>query len=128
MKYIKSILEFAQLRHQMKKMTGDKKIDSYINRNFFLNDKLLDKIYIKKYKKTLKLYYFHNKDHNIIDKIKIRTSFMSILDFNNFLKLIIIDFFENHLKEIFKTSMLLRYGLYLPKYNISIILEIDYSL
>ena len=57
-------------------------IKKHINKKFNEDTKLIDNIYLKKYNKNIIIDWYHNKKHNLITRIKNRTSLKSITEFN----------------------------------------------
>ena len=89
---------------------------------FDLNSKLPTSIILKN-QSILKLKWYDTATHDLVKKIKERTSFASIEHFIEYLQNKLTEVFPYKLgKELFKTG---KYSIYLKEYNISIIIGFD---
>jgi len=68
------------------------------NKKFKKDAELLDKIYLKDYNKYIHFTWNHYSHHNLIDKIKGRTSFISMTEFNDFFEKIINNLIDDYFK------------------------------
>lgn len=107
----------------------DPRIEKYLNATFKNDAKLIDKIYIPRFKKDIKIEWFNYKYHNMISKIKGRTQIQSISEFNEIFRTAIIELFENHYNEIEqkKKNDWRRYSLFLKDRNLHIIISLCVS-
>lgn len=122
MKHIKSILEFARLSDTA--LSKDKLIKKLIDEPFKEDVRLIFDVYIKKYDKHIFIKWNDHKYHVIVDKIKNRTNFKSISEFNKYIEKAFKSFFDEHFDEIDNIKIPTRYALYLENKNFYIIVDI----
>lgn len=122
MKYIKSLLELAKIRDISK--SADKNILTKINKDFDIDTRLVFDIYIKNSDKHIIIKWNNTEIHPMLDRIKTRTSFKSISEFNFFIEKVFNELFDNHFKEIDNDG---RYALYLKVNNFYILVDIIFD-
>lgn len=89
---------------------------------FDLNSKLPTSIVLQN-QSILKVKWYDTATHNLVKKIRERTSFGSIDHFIEYLQNKLTEIFPDKLgKELFRTG---KYSIYLKEYNISIIIGFD---
>ena len=103
---MKYLLEFAKFRDVAK--TRDTVINNIINQSFKNDERLIVVVPFKNNKDIL-IKWHDTKDHPIIERVKKRTSFKSTSEFNEFIKKVIYNLFDNHFEEMDKSG---KYGLY----------------
>lgn len=113
-----NLLEEVRLEDILK--TNDPYINSFKKNKFDDSDKLIENIDLKENGSILnfKIFYNHSSNHDLIKRIKERTSLKSISEFNILFKRGLIEFFNNN--ETDKSS----YTLYYIEYNFSIIIHL----
>lgn len=122
MKHMKSLFEFAKLRDILK--TKDKELSIKCNKNFINNERLIYDIFLERHNKHIFLKWNDNENHDMIQKIKTRTSFCSTSEFNDFMEFAFNNFFDEKLKYITKNG---RYSLYFPNNKFYLIINIKYD-
>jgi len=108
------------------RVKGDSDLSNELNKikdkEFDLTQKLPKKIILDN-DSLLRISWYDTFKHDLVKKIKERTSFSSIDHFIEYLKEKLIDIFPYMLgKELFRSG---RYSIFLEEYNISIIIEFD---
>lgn len=108
------------------RVKGDSDLSNELNKikdkEFDLTQKLPRKIILDN-DSLLRISWYDTVKHDLVKKIKERTSFSSIDHFIEYLKEKLIDIFPYMLgKELFRSG---RYSIFLEEYNISIIIEFD---
>ena len=121
-KYLKFILE-AKLRDTFK--SNDDTFDDYKNTQFVDDCKLIDYVVIEDNNKILKIKWNDYKNHEIVEKLKLRSNLKSTSEWNNEFENIINDLFKNHFNELSKQYE--KYNIYVKNGNYSIITNIDYN-
>lgn len=112
---IKGESDFASELTRMKdaEFSFEKKLASFITLRKRLNNKKIQ----------FRLIYYDTAKHSLLDRIKNRSSFNSIEEFNEFLKRTINQIFPDKIgKEIFSTG---RYSLYSKEFNLSVIISFN---
>lgn len=112
---IKGESDFASELTRMKdaEFSFEKKLASFITLRKRLNNKKIQ----------FRLIYYDTAKHSLLDRIKNRSSFNSIEEFNEFLKRSINQIFPDKIgKEIFSTG---RYSLYSKEFNLSVIISFN---
>lgn len=94
-----------------------------INKNFD-NEKLINKIYLDSYDKTIKIIWNDKEGHRIKSKIKTRSQILSIKHFNEIFTQVINQLFELYFLDIKQNIDI--YDLYLTESNLHIITKINY--
>ena len=118
---MKHILEFARFSDMV--ITKDEEIIKHINKKFINDTRLIYKVDLKDYNKTLILKWHDVYDHSIPKKIEERTHFKSISEFNSFIEKVFKDLFDNHFNEITRDDNI--YGLYFIERQFTIIMDIS---
>lgn len=105
--------------------SNDDYFNKFINTKFVDDDKLIQYINLEKFgNKIIGIEYNNYDGHLIKDKIKNRTNFKSISEFNTFLEEILNKLFNNF-EEI--DEKVHKYNIYSINYNISLIFYINYE-
>jgi hypothetical protein len=102
------------------------KSDASINRDFEYDTDLISSVYLENFDKTIHLSWNHvEKDHDMYLKVKDRTSYNSISEFNEEFQKIINDLFDNYFYKI--TNKKIFYDLYLTESDFHILTIIKYD-
>lgn len=123
MKHLMKLLEFARISDVT--ISNDRYIKNIINSKFEEGEKFIDLINIKKNYKILTLNWFNNNKHDIIEKIKERTRFGSISEFNKAVEKAFKKIIPSEIARDIDRSG--RYALYFTLHNFYLIIEIDYK-
>lgn len=101
--------------------------NEYKNKSFVIDDDLIESVVLDKYDfKIINIKWNNYPGHSIInDKIKTRTNFKSVSEFNGYFTLVIEDLFDNHFYEL--NEEFEKYNVHLVNKNISIIIKFDYD-
>jgi hypothetical protein len=100
--------------------------DEFKNKSFVIDDNLIERIVLDKYDfKIINIKWNNYTGHSINDKIKTRTNFKSVSEFNEYFTLVIEDLFDNHFYELNREFE--KYNIHLVNKNISIIIKFDYD-
>jgi hypothetical protein len=121
-RYSKFILE-AQFRDNFISNSND--FDNYKNIQFIDDCKLIDYVVLEDNDKILKIKWNTYTGHDIINKIKNRTTIKSTSEWNEYFENVINDLFKNHFNEISKQYV--KYNIYVKNGNYSIITNINYN-
>lgn len=119
---MKYLLEFAKFRDVL--VTDDKKLLKKINKKFKDDSRIIFDVFLKNYNKHLILRWNDIKSHSMLERIKERTAFKSVSEFNSFIDKTFNDLFNNHFYEIDETA---RYGIHPIENNFYILIDIDYK-
>lgn len=95
----------------------------------FKRDTLIDRIFIHKPRKVLLFKWNHDNEHDLKNRLRDRTSFRSVSEFNEMFENIIRHIFDGHELEggeYFKSSFR-TYALHLMNTKINIIISFDYN-
>ena len=117
--------KFLEARVEDNFKTDNEDFKKYQNREFNDDIKLINYIVLDKTNKILHIKWYHTKQHSIVERIKNRTNFKSISEFNECFENIVNDLFKNHFYEI--KEEFVNYNIYLQNRKISIIVNIDYN-
>ena len=79
---------------------SDSLFRDYTNKTFKNDTQLISKIFLKKNSKFIFIKWNNNIHHDMIQKIKDRTTFINISEFNEFFKELMINLFENKFNEL----------------------------
>lgn len=112
---IKGESDFASELSRMKdaEFSFEKKLTRFITLKKRLGNKKIQ----------FELSYYDTAKHSLLNRIKNRSSFNSVEEFNEFLKKAINQVFPDKIgKEIFSTG---RYSLYSPEFNLSVIISFN---
>ena len=87
----------------------------FIPKQYFKDDtRPIVDIPLEKYDKVIFIKWYNSSTHNIPEKIKTRTHFNSVSEFNDFMKKAFKSLIDNHFKEIDQTD---RYALHFKENN-----------
>lgn len=124
---IKKFFVFKEAKLSDVFISDDEILKKYQNKNFERDEELVQHVILDKYDyKIIHIEWNNYSGHDIInDKIKKRTNFESVSEFNEYFTNIINDLFNNHFDEIIKESK--KYNIYLINKNISFVTVVDYD-
>jgi len=112
--------------------TNNIKLNNIINKKFEVDSELTNNVYLNKFNSDLKVIWFHREKHNIIKKIKERTSFKSISEWNIFFEEQMNNLFLHHFDEIhefgeYSHDKNIKICLYIEEYDIYFAMSIDFK-
>lgn len=116
------IIEFAKFRDVA--TSSNKEINLKINKEFDNDTRLIYDVYIIKNDKHIILRWNDIRSHPMIERIKDRTSFKSISEFNSFIEKAFNDLFDNHFNEIDNDG---RYALHFLINKFYLLVDINYD-
>ena len=119
---MKYILEFAKFRDVAD--TKNKKILKKINKSFKEDGRLIFDVFLENSNNHIIIRWNNTESHSMIERIKERTTFKSISEFNSFIKNSFVDLFKNHFYEMDKTE---RYGIHFIENNFYLLVDINYD-
>jgi hypothetical protein len=119
---MKFILEFAKFRDVLS--TKDIKIKEISNKNFKIDDRLIPVITLEKINKNIFIKWNETKEHSISNRIKERTSFKSISEFNEIINDGFKQMFDNNFNEIDSSN---RYALHFNANKFYLLVDINYE-
>jgi hypothetical protein len=121
----------ARLEDLLVLKTDNDMFDKFINKDFNNDVKLLKYVYIKTYNKKLYIDWFDVKKHSFIQRIKERTPFKSVSEFNNYFKYLINYLFNNKFNEFENKShyknLRSTFCIYSKEYNFYIPISYKYN-
>ena len=121
---MKFILEFAKIRDIT--ITKSKKILKRINKIFVEDERLIFDVFLENIDKHIFLKWNDTEFHPMIDRIKERTRFNSISEFNIFIENVFKSIIPKEINKSINKNFQ-EYGLYFPKNNFYIIIDINYD-
>lgn len=113
----------AKLGNLAKIIGNNKDIDDILSKDFD-DDKLIDNVILPKYNKTIHINWNDSNKHNIKKKIKNRSDFLTISEFNDVLKNVLLDLFNDF--DLLEPDIE-QYDLFLTETKIHIITIIKYE-
>lgn len=116
----KYILEFARFSDIL--ITNNNEFGKLANTSFKSDTRLIYSVKITSLNKEIFIKWNHSPNHSMIDRIKNRTSFKSISEFNEFISKVINILIEKYSSEIDKDD---RYSLYFPNRNFYLLIDIN---
>jgi len=120
---MKFLLEFAKFKDMVK--TTDPYLNNIIKSEFQEDTILIDNVYIPDYNKNISLKWNDKYYHSIIDRIKDRTSFNSISDFNSVVEYGFDNVFPDEIEKTIKEGG--RYALHFNNHNFYLIISLNYQ-
>ena len=132
MKYIESFDLFCEARLSDVSKSKDEYINSHLNKEFNKDTTLTNNVDLIKFNEKLKVKWYDKEYHNIIKKIKDRTSFKNISEWNEFFSEIMNNLFETHFDIIHETgeyniSKDIDVCLAITEYNLYLLMSIDFE-
>lgn len=119
---MKFLLEFAKFRDIAK--SDDENINKLLNTKFDDDGRLIFDVFLEKYQKHIFIKWNNIEKHIMLDRIKNRTSFKSITEFNKFIEKGIIQLFNLYFYELDKTA---RYALHFIENNFFLLIDLDHD-
>lgn len=127
LKYNDFLFEVAKLRDISNILTKDDDLKNRMNtnRSFNSDEDFINNVYLEKYDKNITLRWKNNKNHDFVHRVKTRTNFDSMSEFNDYFSKLINELFNNHFDSISKFYF--NYSLYDIDRRITFIIGINYN-
>ena len=120
---MKFLLEFARFKDVSK--TFNKEINKLINKEFDVDTKFINNVYLEDINKNIAIDWNHKNNHSIIDRIKNRTSINSISEFNQIVDYGIKQIFPDEIGKTITESG--RYALHFNTNKFYLIVSLNYN-